>query len=83
LVDYGFSVPPHPGSGCRLQQLKKELEVKKAAFDGERTGWEAANNVTIEELKRMSLESLDGKKKSKVWRFLLRSIHYLLYSRAH
>ena len=40
--------------------------MKKAAFEQERTDWEAANNVTIEDLKRMSLESIDGKKKSKV-----------------
>lgn len=52
-------------STSRLQQLKKELEVKKAAYDQERQGWEAAHNITIEELKRMSMESLDGKKKSK------------------
>merc|ERR1719391_1998539 len=52
-------------STTRLQQLKKELEVKKAAFEQERTDWESANNVTIEDLKRMSLESIDGKKKSK------------------
>jgi len=52
-------------SASRLQQLKKELEVKKAAFEQERTGWEGLNNITIEELKRLSLESLDGKKKSK------------------
>merc|ERR1712013_944395 len=52
-------------STTRLQQLKKELEVKKAAYDQERADWESANNVTIEDLKRMSLESLDGKKKSK------------------
>lgn len=49
----------------RLQQLKKELEVKKAAFEQERLEWEAANHVTVEELKKMSMESLDGKKKSK------------------
>ena len=42
------------------------IQVKKAAYDQERTDWESANNVTIEDLKRMSLESLDGKKKSKV-----------------
>ena len=41
--------------------------MKKAAYDQERQGWEAAHNITIEELKRMSMESLDGKKKSKVW----------------
>ena len=42
------------------------LQVKKAAFEQERIDWESANNVTIEDLKRMSLESIDGKKKSKV-----------------
>ena len=41
-------------------------QVKKAAFEQERIDWESANNVTIEDLKRMSLESIDGKKKSKV-----------------
>ena len=40
--------------------------MKKAAFEQERTDWESANNVTIEDLKRMSLESIDDKKKSKV-----------------
>jgi len=49
----------------RLTQLKQELEVKKTAFMQERVGWEGVNNITIEELKRLSLESLDGKKKSK------------------
>jgi len=52
-------------STSRLQQLKQELEVKKSAFEQERIGWEGVNNITIEELKRLSLESLDGKKKSK------------------
>lgn len=52
-------------SASKLQQLKKELEVKKAAFEQERLEWEAANHVTVEELKKMSMESLDGKKKSK------------------
>jgi len=47
----------------RLEQLKQELEEKKAAFDQERDDWEKTNNVTIDELKRLSMESLDGKKK--------------------
>merc|ERR1711953_1622833 len=52
-------------STTRLQQLKKELEEKKAAFEQEKQEWEALNNVTIEELKRLSMESLDGKKSFK------------------
>ena len=52
-------------STSRLEQLKRELEEKKAAFSQERLDWEALNNVTIEELKRQSMESLDGKKSFK------------------
>merc|ERR1711997_918454 len=51
-------------STTRLEQLKQELEEKKAAFEQERQDWERLNNVTIEELKRLSMESLDGKKSS-------------------
>jgi len=47
----------------RLEQLKGELEEKKSAFEQERNGWETVNNITIDELKRLSMESLDGKKK--------------------
>jgi len=47
----------------RLQKDKKEMEVKRAAFEQERVAWEGQNNITIEELKRLSMESLDGKKK--------------------
>jgi len=47
----------------RLETLKKELEEKKAAFEAERATWEEMNHVTIDELKRLSMESLDGKKK--------------------
>jgi len=50
-------------STSRLEQLKQELEEKKAAFEQERVAWETMNNVTIDELKRLSMESLDGKKK--------------------
>merc|ERR1712096_509096 len=50
-------------STSRLEQLKQELDEKKAAFDQERIGWETMNNITIDELKRLSMESLDGKKK--------------------
>ena len=47
-------------------EINFACQVKKSAFEQERTDWESANNVTIEDLKRMSLESIDGKKKSKV-----------------
>merc|ERR1719391_117725 len=50
-------------STSRLEQLKQELEEKKAAFEQERVAWETMNNVTIDELKRLSMESLYGKKK--------------------
>jgi len=50
-------------STTRLEQLKQELDEKKAAFEQERVAWETMNNVTIDELKRLSMESLDGKKK--------------------
>lgn len=50
-------------SAARLEQLKQELEEKRLAFEQERLEWERINNVTMDELKRMSLESLDGKKK--------------------
>ena len=52
-------------STTRLEQLKQELEEKKAAFTQERRDWEALNNITIEELKKLSMESLDGKKSFK------------------
>jgi len=50
-------------SANRLEQLKEELEERKAAFLKEKQTWEQSHNITIDELKRMSLESLDGKKK--------------------
>jgi len=50
-------------STARLEQLKKELIEKKSAFEAERAAWEEMNNITIDELKRLSMESLDGKKK--------------------
>jgi len=50
-------------STSRLEQLKQELEEKNSAFQLERDSWEKTNNITIDELKRLSMESLDGKKK--------------------
>jgi len=47
----------------RLEQLRNEFDEKKAAFDQERGDWESINNITMDELKRLSMESLDGKKK--------------------
>ena len=35
------------------------------AFEQEKAAWERANNVTIDELKRLSMESLDGGGKKK------------------
>jgi len=52
-------------SKTRLEQLKQELEEKKAAYEQERLEWEAINHITIDELKRQSMESLDGKKSFK------------------
>jgi len=52
-------------STTRLEQLKNELEEKKAAYEQERLEWEAINHITIDELKRLSMESLDGKKSFK------------------
>lgn len=53
----------HRESKEKLEQQKRELEAKMAAFEEEKAAWERANNITIDELKRMSMESLDGKKK--------------------
>jgi len=50
-------------SANRLEQLKQELEEKKAIYLQQKQSWEQSHNITIDELKRMSLESLDGKKK--------------------
>jgi len=50
-------------SSTRLDQLKREMDEKAAAFEQEKKSWEQIHNITIDELKRMSLESLDGKKK--------------------
>ena len=56
-------------SKTRLEQLKQELEEKKAAYEQERLEWEAINHITIDELKRQSMESLDGKKSFKKGEF--------------
>ena len=55
----------HRESKDRLDQPKQELEARIAAFEEEKGAWERANNVTIDELKRLSMESLDGHGKKK------------------
>lgn len=53
----------HKESKDKLEQQKRELEARLAAFDQEKAAWEQINGISIEELKRLSTESLDGKKK--------------------
>ena len=55
----------HRESKEKLEQQKRDLDAKIMAFEQEKVRWEQANNVTIDELKRMSMESLDGGKKKK------------------
>ncbi len=55
----------HRESKDKLDQQKRDLEAKMAAFEQEKVAWERANNITIDDLKRMSMESLDGGKKKK------------------
>jgi septin 7 len=40
-----------------LEVQQKELEEKRSSFERERLSWEQANNVTIDELRRRSLEA--------------------------
>ena len=47
-------------SGIFLQALElqiRELEERKKAFEHEKVDWEAANGITLEELRRKSLEA--------------------------
>lgn len=55
----------HRESKEKLEQQKRELEAKMMAFEQEKMAWEQANNITIDELKRLSMESLDGGGKKK------------------
>lgn len=53
-----------------LEQQQKELDEKRKAFDKEKTSWEDINKVTLDELRRRSLESnskeqVEGKEKKK------------------
>jgi len=53
----------HKESMEKLEQQKRELEARLAAFEQEKTAWQQINGVSVEELKRLSMESLDGKEK--------------------
>jgi len=53
----------HKESMEKLEQQKRELEARISAFSQEKAAWEQINGVSVEELKRLSMESLDGKKK--------------------
>jgi len=55
----------HRESRDRLEAQKRELEARAKAFEEERLAWERTNGITIDELKRLSMESLDGKGKKK------------------
>eukprot|EP00096_Caligus_rogercresseyi_P005437 TRINITY_DN208_c0_g1_i3.p1 TRINITY_DN208_c0_g1~~TRINITY_DN208_c0_g1_i3.p1 ORF type:complete len:579 (+),score=208.47 TRINITY_DN208_c0_g1_i3:405-2141(+) len=55
----------HRESKEKLVAQKNELEKQRAAFEAEKIAWEAQNGVTMNDLKRLSLESLDGGKKKK------------------
>jgi len=55
----------HKESKDKLESQKRELEAKMSAFEQEKDAWQRMNNVTVDELKRMSMESLDGKAKKK------------------
>ncbi|XP_070001002.1 septin-7 isoform X5 [Penaeus vannamei] len=54
----------------KLESDTLELEEERERFEREKKAWEAANNITVEELHRKSLESIsrehvDGKEKTK------------------
>jgi len=40
-----------------LEQQISELEDKRRAYEKEKQAWEQSNNVTLEELRRRSLEA--------------------------
>jgi DNA anti-recombination protein RmuC len=55
----------HRESRNRLEAQKRELEARAKAFQEECAAWERANGISIDDLKRLSMESLDGKGKKK------------------
>lgn len=61
----------------KLESDTLELEEERERFEREKKAWEAANNITVEELHRKSLESI-----SREWvmpLFLLGSLFILLF----
>lgn len=40
-----------------LEQQQKELEERRSMFEKERMSWEQSSGITIEELRRRSLEA--------------------------
>ncbi|KAK9738715.1 Septin [Popillia japonica] len=59
----------HEATKKSLEQQAKELEDKRKQFEMEKEDWERENQVTVEELRRRSLEgsreTVDGKKEKK------------------
>lgn len=59
----------HESTKKSLEQQAKELEDKRRQFELEKEQWEKENQVTVEELRRRSLEgsreTVDGKKEKK------------------
>lgn len=59
----------HEATKKSLEQQAKELEDKRKQFELEKEEWERENQVTVEELRRRSLEgsreAVDGKKEKK------------------
>lgn len=59
----------HEATKKSLEQQAKELEEKRKQFEAEKEEWERENQVTVEELRRRSLEgsreTVDGKKEKK------------------
>jgi len=49
----------------KLEQQKGELEAKMAAFEQEKAQWERMNGISVDEMIRLSMESLDGGGKKK------------------
>lgn len=59
----------HEATKKTLEMQAKELEEKRRQFEAEKEAWERENQVTIEDLRRRSLEgsreTVDGKKEKK------------------
>lgn len=55
----------HKESMDKLEAQKRELEARLVAFEQEKATWQQQNGISSEDLKKLSLESLDGNKKKK------------------